>query len=792
MKISLSWISKYTKIPNTIKEKYDLADKFARQIADIDGITHYGEHTKDIIVGKIIRIQNHGNADKLKITQIDIGEKEYLQIVTGAPNIYEGMYVPVAKIGITLPGGLTIEKRDLRGVPSYGMLCSEKELMISDNHEGIMDLGDIKDIKAGENLISYIEDLIFDIDNKVISNRGDLFSHEGIAREIATLQRTEYIKNKIQDIKSNENKKINIDINAKNFCFRYTAIIVKNVKIKESPMYIRRNLEKLGIQSINNVVDITNYIMLDTGQPLHAFDLDKIGGENTEIVVRKAKNEERIKTLDQKERVLSEENYLIATKSAPIAIAGIMGGYDSKVDENTKNILIESATFSPKLIRKSSKSINLRTDASLRYEKRVDPNKTMRALLETVNLIQKEGIGEIASQVIDITNIQDIGKKEILSFDFNRIEKVIGIKIEKRTVQDILERLNFEVKISKDNIISVKVPTERDDIKEDVDLIEDIGRIYGYDKIPLKNPIYEIKPGREDIVYKTKQAIKTIISACGGYEIKTYSFINEDLLKKSMLDDVSKIKIINPNSEDYTILRSSLIPSILKTVSINQKNSDSFIFYEIANVYKENRGEELPKEEYELIISAYNKKLETFFSLKNIIEAIKEYLPLKGDIIYQNFLKIPYLKNKSSKIYLNDEYIGDIGNIHPEIRENFNINGNLTISVIQIKNIIKYIDPFQKIKPISKYPEIKIDLNITIDNSISAKSIIDIIYDENLRSKNIVDVYKGKPLKDNQTGLTIRLVFENFEETFKIEDIHKKIEKIKEYVTKKFSNVLFR
>ncbi len=792
MKISLSWISKYTKIPNTIKEKYDLADKFARQIADIDGITHYGEHTKDIIVGKIIRIQNHGNADKLKITQIDIGEKEYLQIVTGAPNIYEGMYVPVAKIGITLPGGLTIEKRDLRGVPSYGMLCSEKELMISDNHEGIMDLGDIKDIKAGENLISYIEDLIFDIDNKVISNRGDLFSHEGIAREIATLQRTEYIKNKIQDIKSNENKKINIDINAKNFCFRYTAIIVKNVKIKESPMYIRRNLEKLGIQSINNIVDITNYIMLDTGQPLHAFDLDKIGGEDTEIIVRKAKNEERIKTLDQKERVLSEENYLIATKSAPIAIAGIMGGYDSKVDENTKNILIESATFSPKLIRKSSKSINLRTDASLRYEKRVDPNKTMRALLETVNLIQKEGIGEIASQVIDITNIQDIGKKEILSFDFNRIEKVIGIKIEKRTVQDILERLNFEVKISKDNIISVKVPTERDDIKEDVDLIEDIGRIYGYDKIPLKNPIYEIKPGREDIVYKTKQAIKTIISACGGYEIKTYSFINEDLLKKSMLDDVSKIKIINPNSEDYTILRSSLIPSILKTVSINQKNSDSFIFYEIANVYKENRGEELPKEEYELIISAYNKKLETFFSLKNIIEAIKEYLPLKGDIIYQNFLKIPYLKNKSSKIYLNDEYIGDIGNIHPEIRENFNINGNLTISVIQIKNIIKYIDPFQKIKPISKYPEIKIDLNITIDNSISAKSIIDIIYDENLRSKNIVDVYKGKPLKDNQTGLTIRLVFENFEETFKIEDIHKKIEKIKEYVTKKFSNVLFR
>ncbi len=792
MKISLSWISKYTKIPNTIKEKYDLADKFARQIADIDEITHYGEHTKDIVVGKIMKIQNHNNADKLKITHIDIGEKEYIQIVTGATNIYEGMHVPVAKIGVTLPNGLTIEKRDLRGIPSYGMLCSEKELMLSNDHEGIMDLGDIKDIKVGEYLLTYLEDLILDIDNKVISNRGDLFSHEGIAREIAALQKTEYIKPEIKKIKIESEKNIDVKIESKNFCFRYTGIIIKNVKIKESPLKIKRALERLGVQSINNIVDITNYIMFDIGQPLHAFDLDKIGGEGTTIFVRQAMGGEKIKTLDQKERILSQDNYLIATKDKPIAIAGVMGGYDSRVDENTKNILIESATFNPKLIRKSSKGINLRTDASLRYEKRVDPNKTKRALIEAIKMIQNDNAGEIASDIVDVITIKDITKRDTLSFSFDRVEKVIGIKIEKKVVRDILERLNFEVKISKDNIISVKIPTERDDIKEDVDLIEDIGRIYGYDKIPLKNPVYEIIPRKEDILYKTKQSIKTIISACGGYEIKTYSFINEDLLKKAMLDNISKIKIINPNSEDYTTLRSSLIPSILKTVSTNQKNADSFILYEIANVYKESKGEELPREEYELVITAYNKKSETFFSVKNIIEVIKEYLPLKGEISYQDFLKMPYLKNKSAKIYFNEDYFGDIGNIHPEIRENFNINGNITISRIPVNNIIKYLELFPKIKPISKYPEIKIDLNITIDNSVSSKSIIESIYDENLRSKNIVDVYKGKPLEENQTGLTIRLVFENFEGTFKTEDIHSKINKIKESINKKYPNVLFR
>ncbi len=788
MKIALSLINKYTDIPKDKIGQDTLIDNFAKQVVDVDEINRVGDNLNSIIIGRIEKIEKHSNADNLNIVYVNIGT-EQVKIVTGAPNIYMHMIVPVIKSGNTLPSGIKIEPRALRGEMSDGMLCSGKELNISEDHNGILDLGDEFKNRIGKSLSEFLEDIILDIDNKVIGNRGDLFSHMGLAREFAAIQKKPYKPESFKQIQNKSNFNIKVQIDDPKFCKRYTGVIIKNVKVEKSPFWLEHILTKVGINPVNNIVDITNYIMILLGQPLHAFDLDKIGGENSKIIIRKAKKGEKITTLDGKERTLSLQNFLIATNDGPIGIAGVMGGEESEIDENTRNILIESANFDPILTRKSGKAINLRSDALLRYEKGIPLNITKDALMKAIDLILELTRGEIFSNIVDINYPQE--KLESIRLQKDRIERILGIKIDDNKIIDILNRLNLISEI-KNNYISVKIPEERTDIKEDVDIIEEIGRIYGYDNIPLVvNPIYESAKSINDPLFDIKSELKKIISATGGYEIKTYSFINEKLLKDTKLDSKNIIKIINPISEEYDILRPSLIPSILKNISYNQNHSDWIFVYEIANIY-EDINEELPKETNYLTIGILNrdKKNLSYFKIKSVLDTINEYFNIKSAFKYLNEKDIPYIKNKSADIYIYNKRVGEFGEIDPEIKENFNIHGSLAIANINIMDLIPSIKSDKSIDNVSIYPEVKVDMNIVYNKKyIESQDIINHIKDTNIKSIEIIDIYEEeKSLGQDNISITVRLVFQNFNKTFQTKEIQEKTDSIKKSLSEKFKN----
>ncbi len=794
MKISTSWIREYTKIPEDSDSLYKLLESFAEQCVDIDYIKEYGTNLKDIKVGEIIKIIKHPNADKLKITEVRLSKNKTVQIVTGANNIYIGMVCPVIEHGGILPNGTTIKSTPLRGVQSEGMLCAEDELLLGEDHSGIMDLGNEYKKYVGESLDKFFYDVIIDIDNKIISNRPDLFSHRGIAREFSAINNSKFNNLKLKGLQdqSKLQKSINIDILDKDFCTRYIGVIVKDIIVDDSPLWIKQKLKKIGLKSINNIVDISNLVLAEIGQPLHIFDLDKIGGENTTILVRKSKEKETITTLDSKERKLTKNNYVIANKEKALGIAGIMGGKYSEIDANTKNILIESATFDPVMIRKSSKSINLRSEASLRYEKGLPQNFAYEGMLYALELIFNLTKGKQYSKIVDIIS-KNQESTDNINFEFSKIEKVLGIKIAPKEVINILHKLNFKSEI-KNNIITILIPKERRDIKESVDIIEEIGRIYGYQKIPLKNPVLETTPIIRNISYEIEREIKKILVSESSWEIKTYSFINENLLKRTLIHDSSLIKIINPYSEEYTHLRNILLPSMLSTVEKNIRNEDTFSLFEIANTYNKS-DTELPLEELKLCISAYskNKKIETFFVIKKYLNDIKTYLNIDEEFEYIKGSENKYaIYNQSAKIYLHKELIGEINNIHPTVRENFNIAGNLTVTEINVEILKKYIKKSFLHKSISKYPIVIEDINITYSEEYTAEEIIKSIKNNYLKEIRIIDIYKGKPLNENQTSLTVRLIFENFEKTFITEEIKESINEIKTNLLNKFENIIFR
>lgn len=792
MKISTSWIKEYTDLPNNKKDLYNLLDKFAQQCIDIDQIIEYGEGLDDIFVSKIKKIINHPNAEKLKIVEAEI-DNENLQIVTGAPNIYVGMICPLIKSGGKLPNGMIIEKKSLRGIDSNGMLCSEKELGIGNDHTGIMDLGEYYSKHIGEKISKIFSDTIIEIDNKIISNRPDLFSHRGIAREFFALTKTKIYFDKEDKLDINIDKNFKVSILDKDFCTRYLGIIIKNVEIKESPVWLSQKLNRVGVNSINNIVDATNYIMLDIGQPLHAFDLDKIGGDKSEIIVRKAKSDEIIETLDSKRRILTEENYVIANNNRAIGIAGIMGGKDSEVDDNTKNIFLESATFDPIKTRKSSKSVKIKTDASIRYEKNLSQKFAYEGILKAISLIKDVSCGEEGSNLIDIISKKEKLNNEI-SLDIKKVKQILGIDIDKKEILEILKNLNMEVSVKSD-ILNILPPQERKDIKEDVDIIEEIGRIYGYNNIPVRLPVYESSEIIPNPLYEIEKKLRTIVAASGGYEIKTYSFINEYLLKQSNYELGNSIKIINPISDEFTHLRQTLVPSMLKTVNLNAKNYDYFRLFEIANTYFKTK-EELPDEKLNLCISIYskNKEIGTFFELKNIIDNIKEYLNLSEDFNYvKESNSEEAIKTQSASIYLSDTLIGNITNVHPQIKDNFNIIGNLSICNLNIDLLLKYINKNRLYKAISQYQEITEDLNVVYNKKFyNSSQILSLINDDNIREKYIIDIYEGKPLKENEISLTVRLKFQNFERTFRSEEIKDKMANIKETICKNNKGIYFR
>ena len=635
MKASVEWLKEYANINIEPKE---LGDILTMTGSKVEAIEQKGNDIKNVVVGKILEIKKHPDADKLVVTKVNIGD-EIVQIVTGADNIKENDIVPIAKDGSELPGGIKIKKGNLRGVDSCGMMCSVGELGLKVEdypgqiEHGIMILPKEYEEYIGKDIVDVLnlrEDII---EFEITSNRPDCFSIEGLGRETAVSLGAPFIapRKNLDDInleKVNEINGLKVEIEAPDLCYRYIARVVENVKIGPSPEWMQRRLRACGVRAINNIVDITNYVMLELGQPMHAFDINSIDGKH--ICVRRAKQNEEIITLDGEKRTLNTENLVIADENKPVAIAGVMGGENSEIEDTTKTVVFESAVFNGASVRLTAKSVGLRTEASSRYEKGLSAENALRAINRAVELVELMGAGTVVEKYIDVYPTKQ--KINEINFEPDRINALLGTNVSKEEMIKIFESL--EIKVEGDKVIA---PYFRPDLEQLADIAEEVLRIYGYDKLETTYVNADTTLGVKNKKQKLEDNLRRTLVARGYSEVCTYAFINQkDLEKCNILEDNelnNTIKIKNKLSEDYTLMRTTTLPSMMQTIATNytKKNKDVNLF-EIARIYTDTKNNiengEIPEEPTILSLAVYGEQ-ENFYTVKGIIENILETANIK-------------------------------------------------------------------------------------------------------------------------------------------------------------------
>jgi len=783
MNISYKWLNEYTKIDAQPK---DFVHAMNMAGVETTGYIDLGKEIINVVVGKIIKIEKHPNAEKLQICTIDAGQNDSVIIVTGATNVAVGDLVPVALDNSILPGGINIKKSMLRDVESFGMLCSCKELNMSANdypgavEDGILIL---KEGKIGEDIRKTLalDDIIFEVD--IVTNRPDCLSMIGVAREAAATFKSSFSVKKpvVKDGKGDINDYLKVTIEDKSLCKRYSARVVTDVKIEPSPMWLVEKLRKNNIRSINNIVDITNYIMLEYGQPMHAFDYDYVS--DAQIVVRCAKNSEKITTLDEKEHVLTDEMLVIADKIKPIGLAGIMGGENSEIKNSTKTVVFESANFDGINIRKSSKKLGMRTDSSAYFEKSLDPQMTSEALDRACELVQLLNAGNVVQGVIDL-NYADI-KQKIVKFEPEWTNNYLGTTIEEQQMREILLSLGFG--LENNNIV---IPSFRGDIETKYDISEEIARMYGYDNIPTELFKTDTKSGGYTQRQKFEIKLNNLALSLGLSEIITYSFTNPKIYDKLRIagDDIRRnyLKIQNPIGEDTSVMRTIAISSMLETLSRNINNSNkSASFYEMANTYiKKNNDEiisELPDEKLVFTIGMYEKDKIDFYSIKGVVEQLLNSINIKSYKIQATSENPSYHPGRTAEIYADDIKIGIFGQIHPAVCTNFEIDVPCYCAEISVDALYENLAPERKYKRLPKYPAVTRDLALVCNQDIYSSDVeekIRIIAGEFLESIDIFDVYQGAQVKTGYKSIAYSLTFRNPEKTLVESDVDAIIQNI--------------
>ncbi len=682
MKVLKSWLEDYVDIKYTDDQLIEELTFSGTLVDDV-----YNIIDENIIVGKIVEIKKHPNADKLQIAMVDNG-KQILQIVCGAPNIEAGQKVPLAQIGAKIDD-FAIKQANLRGIDSFGMLCSGKELGISDDHSGILILDE--KLEIGKPLSSQINtDLILDLE--ITPNRGDCLSHIGIAREIAAFS-NEKLKNQKQNINlPKEKSPLKVENTNLSLCPQYSALYIKNVKIDQSPAWIQKRLIACGLKPINNIVDITNYILLDLGQPMHAFDADKLASKK--IIIRKAQKNEKIKALDGSTHTLNENNLLITDKNGPIAIAGVIGGLDSSVTSSTRNIILESAQFNSVSIRKTSKTLNISTDASYRYERQIDPEGIKPAMLKAAQMITELAGGEIIG---DIVYVGQVEKNQEVAIEHHKINNYLGLNLSNSEIDNILTRLQFEVKDKK-----TIAPSWRHDINIWQDLSEEVSRIYGFKNVPKFN-----LPKTDKLVrgqYYTKEYIKDIIIENGFTETINYPFMSEVDLETAKLDKKDLLKVANPIQPENKFMRKSLIPGLLKSIAKNP-SFDQIAIFEIGNVFTK-------EEEHANLSIATSGK-----NARKLITDVVEQLNHTFKIDPKQIQELSRKELTQYKIKKPVTHIIEI-NLSNELAK---------IKIPQDQLDLKIEDKQISYRQISKYPSINRDLAIIVDKNLKSDKITETI-----------------------------------------------------------------
>lgn len=806
MDTSLSWIKAY--VPDLECSAKEYTDAMTLSGTKVEGFKEFDKNLDKIVVGKINKIEKHPNADKLVVCQVQIDEDgTKVQIVTGAPNVKEGQKVPVVLDGGNVAGshkdgesekGYRIKKGKLRGVESFGMMCSIDELGSNSNMypdaapDGIYILSDnpeYADAKIGSDAIELLglHDVAFEYE--ITSNRVDCFGVLGIAREVAATFGKKFVPPVVTQTGNDEdvNKYISLEVKDPALCPRYTARVVKNIKLAPSPEWMQRRLASVGIRPINNIVDITNYVMEEYAQPMHAYDLDTI--EDRKIIVRKAESGEKFTTLDGQERELDDTMLMICDSKKPIGLAGIMGGANSMITDNVTTMLFEAATFDGTNIRLTGKKLGMRTDAQAKFEKGLDPNNALEAMNRACQLVEELGAGEVVGGVVDFYPV----KKEPIniSYDADKINALLGTDISEEDMVKYFEAIDLIVDKDKK---AVTVPTWRQDLERMADLAEEVARFYGYDKIPMTLPESSATTGGLSDKLKHEKTVRTVVEGYGFCEGMTFSFESPKVYDKLCLseDDALRksIRINNPLGEDYSVMRTSALGGILSSLSTNYNRRNKNVrLYELANVYipKEIPLSELPDERMQLALGMYGEG--DFFTMKGVVEDVLYRLGLKEKAEYKPDAGKAYLHpGRQADIIYKKHNVGFIGEVHPVVQKNFEIGEKTYIAVIDMKAATDMADAYVKYQGVPKFPAITRDISLSMKKEVTAGEIEDVIKKAGgqlLESYELFDIYEGSQLLKGYKSLAYKIVFRAKDRTLTDSDANQIMDKIISSLAKK-------
>lgn len=780
MNLPMSWLNDYMDINVTPKE---YSDRMTMSGSKVEGFENMGENVQNVVAGKVLTCEDHPDSDHLHVCTVDAGTGEILQIVCGAPNVKAGIIVPTSLVGATLPDG-KIKKGKLRGVESFGMLCSHDELGITEDmlgyepEYGILILPD--DTPVGKDIRDIFGMNETVVEFEITSNRPDCFSIIGLARETAATFDKKFTIPEVKFTEGGENiaDTISVDVLNKDKCQRYCARMVKNVKIGPSPSWMQERLRACGVRPINNIVDITNYVLLEYGQPMHAFDLRDLA--DNKIIVRRAENGEVIKTLDEQDRTLTNDDLVIADGKKAVAIAGVMGGFNSEVKDDTTTVIFESATFEASSVRLTAQRVGLRTEASSRYEKGLDYNNTVPAVERACQLVEELGCGENTSGMIDVMgNVTDM---KTLPFRPEKINAFLGTNISTEQMVKYFDALEIKTDLDK---MTVTPPSFRPDLEGEADIAEEVARFCGYDKIPVTLLSGEATCGKKTDRQAAQDDINKILTALGMYEIYTYTFTSPSVFDKLSVPADSKlrnaVKISNPLGEDTSIMRTTTIASMLDILSrnYNYRNAAARLF-EIGKIFTPTEEGKLPDEPLKITIGIYGDKAD-FYDIKGICEEMFRSLNVQN-VKYEAVTDNPtFHPGRCAKISAGGKTLGLIGEIHPAVGRKYGIETPVYIGELDFENVFLNIKTDVKFKELPKYPAVTRDIAMLVDKTVPVADIEEVVKKASgklLESINLFDVYEGEQIPEGKKSVAYSAVYRALDRSLTGDEVQKVFDKV--------------
>lgn len=793
MLVSLNWLKDYLDV-ETLPSAEDLAHQLSvRGGLEVEGIEEIGNF-ENVVVGYVESKEQHPEADRLNVCQVNVGEEALLQIVCGAPNVAAGQKVIVAKIGAVLPGNFKIKKAKLRGVESQGMICALEELGIDAKYvsdefkDGIQVLPE--DAPIGKDAMEYLHlrDTVLEL--SLTPDRADAMSIQGVAYEVAALYGLDPMEPVATYPGANSNQEVltKVELVTQN-CYQYLAKVVSDVTVAPAPQFIQSRLITSGIRPINNVVDITNYVMLETGQPLHAFDLAKFAAP--QVVVRQANESEKFITLDEKERILTTEDIVVTDGEKAVALAGVMGGANSEVDAQTTTILLESAIFAPTSVRRTSNRLALRSDSSARFEKGLDPEMTIQAIERAAQLLSLYAGATPTKDIM--ANIQTEITNPTIAVTIEQINRKLGVTLTQEDIEAILDNLGFEYTVE-NTTFAVTAPTRRRDIKIVEDVVEEIGRIYGFDNIPAILPSLAITPVQPTLLQSLRQEAQTTFAGVGLQQVVTYSLTSPKYVHTFVPEtrQLAAVSLMMPMSEERSYMRQSIVPSLIETIAYNQaRTQKNAAIFEVSRVYGQTEDTTLVEKEHiavaatgEWQASMHAKQSVDFYTIKGMIEALLTNYGVMAQVTYQRSTMKDLHPGRSADIYLNGTYLGVIGQIHPQTAKEFDVDANIYVAEIDLSLLTTVVPAgMERIsyEAVSKFPSMTRDLAVVVDSEVLTQQLVQVARQaagKYLTTAEVFDVYAGEHMPTGKKSVSISLTFNNKEQTLEADVVQNATDKV--------------